>query len=104
MIISLENCQIFLVGAKKRLIGVLIFLVHLLYWVERKIDGSMFVWLMSCVSFCVLQLQCRARVRHISINTFTPQVLSEEFFAGIQILSPNPMQLIEGIRALSFFF
>ncbi|CAB3381945.1 Hypothetical predicted protein [Cloeon dipterum] len=41
-------------------------------------------------------LQCRARVRHISINTFTPQVLSEEFFAGIQILSPNPMQLIEG--------
>jgi hypothetical protein len=49
----------------------------------------------SC-AFCCLQLQCRARVRHISINTFTPQVHSEEFFAGIQILSPNPMQLIEG--------
>jgi hypothetical protein len=56
----------------------------------------LFVVLMNLVLFCCLQLQCRARVRHISINTFTPQVHSEEFFAGIQILSPNPMQLIEG--------
>lgn len=56
----------------------------------------------SCAFFC-LQLQCRARVRHISINTFTPQVHSEEFFAGIQILSPNPMQLIEGEENFPLF-
>ncbi|KAF4525199.1 hypothetical protein B566_EDAN008305 [Ephemera danica] len=41
------------------------------------------------------KLRCRARVRHITINTFTPQVTSEEFFAGIQITSSPMLTLFE---------
>ncbi|XP_046406529.1 von Willebrand factor D and EGF domain-containing protein-like isoform X2 [Ischnura elegans] len=41
-------------------------------------------------------LQCRARVRHISINTYTPQVTSPPFYAGIQIISRAPIVVQEG--------